>query len=111
MTIDEVKEKYVQAGIPEALLSGETAEEIEAQGKALLAFHRDSAKSTRDQFAEWVSARLGYDPPTPPEPPRQDAYPITMDGGEGPGEFTTSTRDRFAEWASDKLAFDPRKGW
>ena len=139
MTLDELKQHIEQrAGVPAALLSGETAEENIAQAKALLAYKKEHTaqqpKSTAKQFADWIGGQieesdrrkaeclgLQYTPPqTDPagaalaeieEQARLEAggYPSTHDGGEVNLGDTRSDKEKFAEWIGQQLAFDPRK--
>lgn len=62
MTVEELKQQIEQrTGMPAALLAGETAEEVVARAKAILAYKRKQEaqrpKSTKEQFAEWMDAR------------------------------------------------------
>lgn len=57
-TIQDIKKTIEQrAGVPASLLNGETAEEVIAHAKALLAFKKEHEaqrpKSTQEQFTEW----------------------------------------------------------
>lgn len=130
-----------KAGVPASLLTGETAEENIAQAKAILAFKREREaqrpKSTREQFAEWMTGKfedrdrhtadmvgLQYVPPEAPEEAalaeleetaRTEAggYPVIKDGGQiGTDNLPDPrpTREQFAEWFGQKTAFDPFKG-
>lgn len=112
MTIEELKQQIEQrAGVPASLLTGETAEEVVARAKAVLAYKREHEaqrpKTAQEQFADWIGAQLEdkdrrtaellgrhYEaPPADParaalaeieEAARRDAggYPIIPDGGQ-----------------------------
>ena len=111
MTIEELKQRIEdRAGVPVSLLTGETAEEIIANAKAMLAFKRENEtqrpKTTREQFTEWLNAQtegraqraagsLGHNYEAPQKDPASAAleevieayrleaggYPYTKDGG------------------------------
>lgn len=60
MTIDELRRAVEQrTGVPAALLTGETEEELEAQAAALQAYRRrhtqNDHKNTRALFAAWLA--------------------------------------------------------
>ncbi len=63
MTNEEIKKEIsVRTGIPETLLTGETAEENIAYAKAILAYKKDSepqrSKTTAEQFSDWLGGQL-----------------------------------------------------
>lgn len=63
MTIEELKQQIEQrTGVPASLLTGETAEEVVARAKAVLAYKREHEaqrpKTAREQFADWIDAQL-----------------------------------------------------
>lgn len=140
MTIEELKQQIEQrAGVPASLLTGETAEEVVARAKAILAYKREHEaqrpKTTQEQFAEWIGAQLEdkdrrtaellgrHYKATPADPAgaalaevaeayRVEAggYPMTKDGGEGTNmPDPRPAREQFAEWFGQKTAFDPFK--
>lgn len=132
MNIDELKQTIEQrAGVPASLLTGETAEEVIARTKAILAFKRElepqRTKTAREQFADWYNATRGTEGPDPAgaaladieEAARTEAggYPRTKDGGETGARKAADprpAREQFADWLEQKAAFNPRKdagGW
>jgi len=134
MTIEELKQAIEQrTGVPASLLTGETAEENIAQAKAMLAYKREHEqqrpKSTVEQFADWIGARLNEEG-TKKDPAGEaladieeavrvesGGYPMVQDGGQ----VDTSTmpdprpaREQFADWVAQRTAFDPftdTDGW
>ena len=130
MTIDELKQEIGQrTGIPGELLTGENAEELIAQSKALLALKRDSAPKTaqemtpREQFSQWFDAASGADPEETTTPEltalanleeqlrvSNGGYPIVTDGGEVSRLASRTAREAFNDWIGSKLSWDPAKG-
>lgn len=112
MNLSELKQAIEQrAGISARLLTGETAEELVAQAKALLAFKRDCAppqqKATREQFAAWFNAgetlndAAGVALDEIEDAVRAEAgfYPEVTDAGETEsGPDARPAREQFAEW-------------
>lgn len=140
MTIEELKQQIEQrAGVPASLLTGETAEEVVARAKAVLAYKREyeaqRPKTAREQFADWIGAQqedkdrrtaelLGRHYEAPPADPAGAAlaevaeayrveaggYPMTKDSGEVANmPDPRPAREQFAEWFGQKTAFDPFK--
>lgn len=127
MTTEEVKQLIEQrTGVPASLLTGETVEENIAAAKALLAYKREHdkerTKSTREQFADWLAAQRGEDPPPDTAgaalaeiEAATRAYPSIRDGGEPDisGQDNRTGKEKFADWLYKQSAFDPSKedGW
>ena len=140
MTIEELKQQIEQrAGVPASLLTGETAEEVVARAKAVLAYKREHEaqrpKTAQEQFADWIGAQLedkdrrtaellGRHYEAPPADPAGAAlaevaeayrveaggYPMTKDSGEVTNmPDPRPAREQFAEWFGQKTAFDPFK--
>ena len=137
MTIEEIKNEIEKnTGVPGYLLTGETAEELLAQAKALLAYREQKKqKSPAEQFADWIGGQLEERDkqiaatfglqftPTQTDPEgaalaeieeaarvKAGGYPRISDGGEvDPSKLTNQrpAREQFAEWAEQKTAFDP----
>lgn len=105
MTIEEIKQiKQTieqRTGVPASLLTGETAEEIIAQAKALIAYKREyeqqRPKTTAEQFSDWIGGQLEN---TDGQTKKADNLPDPR-----------PARRQFADWFSDwqKTEFDPFK--
>ena len=123
MTVEEMKQGYAKAyGIPAVLLTGSTAEEIQAQADDLLLYRQqlnaDNPKDTRQSFAAWLGTThpteysATYDTTEATAPP---AYPTIKNGGNANYEYTESRTplEAFREWFYNKSAWDPARenGW
>lgn len=115
MTLEELRNEVSgKTGVPAALLTGDTPQEIMTRAQALIDFKAaqggrsatlaDSTPqysgSTREQFAQWFDAtNCGRKAPAAPpaeEPPA--SYPVLEDAGEVVfPEPPKSTREQFAE--------------
>ena len=93
MVVDDLKRTISErTGIPEQLLSENTAEELITKAKTLLSLRKEQEeqqpKSTREQFAEWVgqekpdSAGLALAEIESDLKLSTIVYPIVYDGGE-----------------------------
>ena len=127
--IDEIKQAIEQrAGVPASLLTGETAEEVIATAKALLAYKKETdaqrPRSMAEQFSDWMNAREGIEQPDTAAQALADiekaarveagGYPMTRDAGEALYTSKADVKEQFAEWLGKKTAFDPFKsedGW
>ena len=63
MTLEELRKAIEEkTGVPVSLLRGETAEEVVARAKAVLAYKREHEaqrpKTAQEQFADWFGAQL-----------------------------------------------------
>lgn len=134
MTVAEVQAQISrETGIPEYKLPGQSPMEVIQRARIILDQQRAketaAAHDTRDQFAEWVYARQGYDPQAAYEAAHAAIdrvaealrtegiiYPEVRDGGSGGVHLgdCRSAADQFGDFVSDQLAFDPRTdadGW
>lgn len=129
MNLDELRQTIEQhTGIPAALLIGETAEEVIARGKALLAFKRTDdpqhPKTPQAQFVEAFNNYMGVDPDEEASQALMQietatketltGYPSLRDGGEVEHmPDGRSPKEQFAQWFGQQAAFDPFKqnGW
>ena len=131
MTLEEVKQAIEQhAGVPAALLTGETAEENIAQAKALLAYRREQTpkrpRSPEEQFAEWLNQVQGIEAQDEAGMAlaRIEAQAKAEAGGFPSVADSTVTADRmpdprspeeqFAEWLGQRTAYNPfaqTDGW
>ena len=129
MTTDDIKKEIAQrTGIPEAMLSGDTADDIISYSKALLAYRRETEEQApldaKDQFIQWMNERTGQPPEETPEQRLDNfaedlrleagGYPRVPDGGTAGLNIgnadNLSTLERFKEWLDGESAFDPLKG-
>ena len=135
MTVAEVQAQISrETGIPEYKLPGQSPMEVIQRARIILDQQRAketaAAHDTRDQFAEWVYARQGYDPQAAKYEAAHAAidrvaealrtegiiYPEVRDGGSVGvqlGDCRTAA-EKFDEFLRDQLAFDPRTdadGW
>ena len=123
MTLEEVKKEIEnKTGVPASFLTGETVEENIAQAKALLAYKSkqqgtearpepgtDPNKSTKEQFADWISGKFKtYTPEAEPETwegieEAGGIYPKIKDTGEASKANTSfkSAALQFAEFISN----------
>lgn len=101
MNIEELKQVIEQrTGVQASLLTGETAEEIIARAKAILAFRKDyeaqRRKTTAEQFSAWFNATQGINETDAEGEALADieeaarikagVYPQVKDGGEIEGD-------------------------
>ena len=113
-----------QTGVPSALLSGNTYEEIEGCAKALINYkqeyrsqfnkHPEEKPTTAEQFSEWMSkahpshtfipADAEQETPNLMESEPVRTYPVIKDGGESQiPQVKDSTARQFAEWFNGSL--------
>lgn len=132
MNIEELKLVIEQrTGVQASLLTGETAEEVIARAKAVLAFRNEydaqRPKTPQEQFSAWLNTVQGIEEQDTAgaaladieEAARAEAggYPLVKDGGQIEASKTPdyrTTREKFASWLNEKAAFDPFKdagGW
>ncbi len=133
MTTDDIKKEIAQrTGIPEAMLSGDTAEDLISYSKALLAYKRENTEqahlNSRELFDNWLREQTGEPQPETLEQKldvfaedlRLEAggYPRVSDGGTAGINIgntdNLSTLERFKKWLDGESAFDPFKetdGW
>lgn len=114
-----VHEIELKTGIPAALLTAADAEGVLHQARELLEFRRENhaapdgsgQQSTRDQFAQWMSAAYGSGDESNADPAQaaideiekmielqNGGYPVVQDGGEVPGIDPRSPKEKFSEW-------------
>lgn len=132
MTADEFKRLIEQqAGVPAALLDGNTPEEILATARKLVEYRsRNEAqrrKSNAERFGDWFRVQMNEEEPKNEAGAALDeieealrrargGYPAVRDQSSDPGDLPDArpAREQFAEWFSGKTAFDPFKdpdGW
>ena len=127
MILNELKTVISErTGMPASLLTGQTAEEIISQARALLELKSknevERPKSTREQFAEWLSIKQGEvleDPENAALSEIAEAvrvenggYPVIPDGGEVTGlPDPRPAWKQFEEWFNHRTAFNPLKSY
>ena len=127
MILNELKTVIEEkTGVPASLLTGKTAEEIISQARALLELKsKDEAerpKSTREQFAEWLSIKQGEvldDPENAALAEIAEAvrvenggYPVIPDGGEVTGlPDPRPAWQQFEEWFNQRTALNLNKSY
>lgn len=109
-----------RTGVPASLLVGESAGEVIAQAKALLALRRESdehqlPQTTQETFAKWFDENYGENEP------KEDAAnaalnelensllgsPVVTDGGEvNDMSDSRPAREQFAEWFDKAMSYD-----
>lgn len=124
MTIDELKQRIErEAGVPAALLDGETSEECIIKAKALLCYKRDHTpkdqeqKDNKELFADWIRQRSGIeddqDPLVQAMARIKDienelrSVPVLQDGGEARLPAYGSAREAFRDWMNDNGGYNP----
>ena len=130
--MDELK-AYIEGvtGVPAALMTGTTPEEIIASARTLLAYKKTAdettpGKTTAEQFSEWLNAVNGNAPESETDKARAEldklaemvrtargGYPYTADAGEAPAPADQNAgktpAELFAEWAATKTEYNPAK--
>lgn len=129
MTIDEIKREIeLRTGVPAEMLTGETAEELVAHSRALLAYRRETEEKApldaKEQFIQWMNERTGQPQEETPEQRLDDfaeelrveagGYPRIPDGGAAGLNIGSSdhlsAKERFSQWLYGESAFNPFKG-
>lgn len=134
MTLDDFKNGIEErTGIPTSLLTADTEDGCIAQAENYLAFKKEHEatrpKSTREQFADWMSEKEGREKADPALEGLaqikeqnwvdQGGFPKVHDGGNvlvNDVKFGDSRtpREQFAAWLKKQTQFDPTKdsdGW